>query len=541
MKNFLNNIKFFKFILICINLSFLYPQENTVGLIRHDENQTQSGYTLFQHRNGKDVYLINNNGHVVNKWETDYKPSATVYLLEDGNILRATKLIDPNGGTGGFQVLDWDSNIIWEYTYGPQHHDIEPMPNGNVLLITNETIDSTTAVANGRDSSLIKDDLLSLRILEISNNNNVGEIVWEWSAWDHIIQEFDQTKPNYGDVSEHPELINLNYVPNIDSKWIHPNSIDYNEDFDQIIISARSYNELWVIDHSENSNGNLIYRWGNPEAYGLGDAEDQFLFGQHDARWVESGLPGAGNIMAFNNGLDRPAGLYSTIIEIIPPVDELGNYSITEEQPYEPSNLTWLYTATNPEDFYSSVFSGAHRLTNGNTLISSGRQGRIFEVTTNGEIVWEFINPLMTNGVLAQGDEPTDNAIFRAHKYSTDFIISLGVDTTSQGPIELYNVAVEDESNGIFAFRLKQNHPNPFNPNTSIEFELAEASYTTLTIYDIAGNEIRTLLNRRMESGVKNISWDSLDNDGNPVSSGMYFYTVTAGETKQTKKMLLLR
>ena len=533
----------------------IYADDPTVGLILNDDSKSFYGYTLFTPKKTNTTYLINNDGNLIHKWENDYQHTATAYILENGNLLRSTRLPDSTSG-GGFQVRDWENNLIWEFTHGPQHHDIEPMPNGNVLLITNHTIYDTTTIAldAGADTSLHIGDVKSLTILEIANNNGTGEIVWKWRAWDHLIQDFDSLKPNYGVVSEHPELINLNYVQNINNNWIHPNSIDYNEEFNQIMISARSYNELWIIDHSTTTEeaathaggnngkgGDLLYRWGNPAAYDMGDTDDQFLYGQHDARWIEEGLPGEGNITAFNNGLGRPDGAYSSIIEIAPPIDNVGNYAITTGSPFDPNSLTWSYIADEPTDMYSSKFSGAHRLPNGNTLICNGVGGELIEVTSAGEIVWKYINPESTDGILTQGDVPNKNDVFRAHKYSMDFIVSLGVDTTSQGPIEMYNVAVEDENNINLTFRLNQNHPNPFNPTTNIEFELGESSYVTLTIYDIVGREIRKLVSKQMDAGIQSISWDSLNENGIPVGSGIYFYSIVAGQEKMTKKMMLLR
>jgi len=529
----------------------IYADDPTVGLILNDDSKSFEGYTLFGPKGTTTTYLIDNDGNLINKWETDYVPASTAYLLDDGNLLRSTKLEDPNGGSGGFQVLDWDGIVIWEYTYGPQHHDIEPMPNGNVLLITNHTIDSTTVREAGRDPSVRDGGEVSLTVLEITSNNGAGEIVWRWDAWDHIVQDFDQAKPNYGVVSDHPELINLNYVPNTNNKWIHPNSIDYNEEFDQIVVSSRSYNELWIIDHSttieeaashEGGNsgkgGDLLYRWGNPAAYNRGDTDDQKLYGQHDVRWIDSGLAGAGNITAFNNGLGRPDGSYSSIIEITPPVDNVGDYTITDGAPYEPSNLTWSYTATEPTDMYSSKFSGAHRLPNGNTFICNGVGGEFIEVTSSGEIVWRYINPESTNGILTQGDQPDKNDVFRAHKYALDYPGFAGKDLTPGSVIEL---DVNNDLGFPLQFKLHNNYPNPFNPNTSIEFELTGASLVTLTIYDLVGNKVRTLVSKHFEPGHHSLNWNSLNESGVPVSSGLYIYTLVAGQEKQTKKMLLLR
>jgi hypothetical protein len=232
--------------------------------------------------------------------------------------------------------------------------------------------------------------------------------------------------------------------------WLHANGIDYNPELDQIVLSLRQFSELWVIDHSTTTaeaaghsggnsgkGGDLLYRWGNPQAYGAGDASDQKLFVQHDAQWIEPGLPGEGNILVFNNGDGRPEGNYSSVDEIVPPADSSGNYSLTSGQAYGPVEPTWTYVAPNPTDFFSLFISGAQRLPNGNTLIDDGMHGTLFEVTSEGTIVWKYVNPVTSAGPLAQGDPVAGNFVFRAYRYAPDFPGLEGMDLTPGGAIEI--------------------------------------------------------------------------------------------------------
>jgi hypothetical protein len=213
-------------------------------------------------------------------------------------------------------------------------------------------------------------------------------------VWDHLVQDYDPTKSNYGIVSDHPELIDVNYSAGGQpggADWNHINSIDYNADLDQILLSVHNFSEVWIIDHATSTAqaagpaGDLLYRWGNPQAYDGGTAADQQLFGQHDAQWIPEGCPGAGNILVFNNGTGRPGGNYSSIDEIVTPVDGSGDYAS-----YGPAAPAWTYTAANPADFYAERISGAQRLSNGNTLICDGVAGTFFEVTPTGETVWTY-------------------------------------------------------------------------------------------------------------------------------------------------------
>ncbi|MEX1241718.1 MAG: arylsulfotransferase family protein, partial [Cyclobacteriaceae bacterium] len=140
--------------------------------------------------------------------------------------------------------------------------------------------------------------------------------------------------------------------------------------------------------------GDFLYRWGNPENYRRGDSTDRKLFHQHDIRWIEKGKPGAGNLTVFNNDVPNKDTLnYSAVHEIIPPTDEKGNYLIENGKAYGPENPAWTYVAPDSVSFFSSFISGAHRMPNGNTFINEGARGRYFEVTKDGKIVWEYLNP----------------------------------------------------------------------------------------------------------------------------------------------------
>jgi Arylsulfotransferase (ASST) len=373
------------------------------------------GQILFAPINYRMTYLIDNTGTVTHTWDSNYLPGESIRWLGDNQILRSIKTeVHGYGGVGGgVQIVNWDGTIEWDYrcdTNGDlSHHDIYPMPNGNVLMIAWETKTREQTINAGRNpSSFIGDTFLPDHIIEVKPTGpSSGDIVWEWHVWDHLIQDYDSTKANYGVIEQHPELIDINYGNNpVLDDWMHTNSIDYNEKFDQILISVHNFDEIWIIDHSTTTQeamghsggnsgkgGDILYRWGNPITYHAGPASDKKLFSQHDASWIDDDCPGAGNILIFNNGDNRPAGVFSSIDEIIPPVNENGEYIRTPGSAYGPTTLTWCYTANPPESFYSGVFSGAQRLPDGNTLICDGVDGRFFEVTPDGSTIWQYINP----------------------------------------------------------------------------------------------------------------------------------------------------
>jgi hypothetical protein len=246
-------------------------------------------------------------------------------------------------------------------------------------------------------------------------------VVWEWHLWDHLVQDFDPGRENYGVVGDHPELLDANYPDWPVDDWIHLNSIDYNAELDQILVSSRVWNEIWVIDHSTTSaeaaghsggrggmGGDLLYRWGNPQAYHMGGPGEQVLFGQHDAQWISGDCPGAGDILVFNNGHGRPSGRFSSVDEIVPPLLPDDSYARTPGAAFGPTAAVWSYRAPVPTDFFSDYISGAQRLPSGNTLICSGADGWFFEVTPGQQMVWEHVNPL---------PDPSRNQVFKVRRY----------------------------------------------------------------------------------------------------------------------------
>lgn len=400
---------------IFVTIFLLINLYQAIGLTNEVSNISEDfeGYTLFAPMALKTTYLIDNNGDVVHTWASNYT-SLSTYLLDDLTLLR-TNFVGNNsvfvsaGANGGVELLSWDGSVIWDFVYSSNqyctHHDIEILPNENILMIAWEYKSASEALAAGRNISLYTSELWPDHVIEVEpTGSSGGNIIWEWHVWDHIIQDYDSSKDNYGIVADHPELIDINFVGSRELN--HMNSIDYNEEFDQIMLSVNNYNEIWVIDHSTTTaeaaghtggnsgmGGDILYRWGNPQTYNAGGSTDQKFFNNHDAQWIEPGCPGEGNILVYNNGYNRPEGAYSSINEIIPPVDANGTYKYTPGLAYGPDEPIWIYTSENLTDFYSSGISGVQRLPNGNTLICEGIKGRFFEVTDDKQVVWEYINP----------------------------------------------------------------------------------------------------------------------------------------------------
>ena len=442
----------------------------TVGLLLN-EPEAFGGYTLFNKRASKTVYLIDNQGRVVHRWELDAK-ILFARLLENGNLL-TFPFHNRDVSRRHVTEVDRNGNTLWECAQGIPHHDVLKMPNGNLLLLSRQKKTAEEAIAAGADPDFIDTDgLTAPHIVEVKPTGPANcEIVWEWSAWDHLIQDFDSSKANYGVVAEHPELIDLNFrlsevLRRDPSDWIHSNGIDYNPELDQIVLSPRHFSEVWIIDHSTTTaeaaghsggkggkGGDLLYRWGNPRAWRAGTPDDQQLFWPHNPQWIAPGLPGAGNILIFNNGdefTDFRRG-YSSVDEIAPPVDG-ANYRLNPDLAYAPVEPVWVYTAATPSDFFAAWISGAQRLPNGNTLICDGVHGTLFEVTPAGKTVWKYINPSTSQGPLLQGESvpfkqnesgtvaPT-NQVYRAYRYASDYPGLQGLDLTPGDRIEALSVS----------------------------------------------------------------------------------------------------
>lgn len=378
--------------------------------------QAFDGYTLLSPLSSLRTFLVNMDGHVVHWWDTDCKVGQTAYLMEDGTLWRAAKseksfqFPDRAGSGGRIQKYDWDGNLLWDYNasseYRMSHHDIEPLPNGNVLCIVWESYDRAVAEKAGRDPGKLRGDVLWFEaIFELKPVGKTrAEVVWKWSLLDHVIQDFDESLDGFGDPAKHPERVDINAMLRPVADWIHMNSIDYNEERDQILVSSRAFSEVWVIDHSTTTEeaaghtagrygkgGDLLYRWGNPEMYRQGGFADRMCWNQHDAQWIAKGLPGAGNMLIFNNGLAGTEEAYSTIDEFTPPQNPDGTYRRPAGKAFGPTELVWTYE--DPDQLFSPRISGAQRLPNGNTLICSGTQWTVLEVTPRGKTVWQYRNP----------------------------------------------------------------------------------------------------------------------------------------------------
>lgn len=509
------------------NLYALLAAMLLLGMAAQAQNNAFDGYTLFSALNGRTTYLVDMAGKTVHTWSHTYSGGYATYLLPNGHLLRAA--MAPNaqlrGGAyhGLLQEFDWNGSVVWEYTYsGPNyiaHHDIEPMPNGNVLMIAWEVKSASEAAAMGRSnaSTLWPDHIIEVRPEPPSG----GSIVWEWHIWDHLVQNKDANKPNYGVISEHPERFDVNLIGGSSGPWggdwQHVNAVSYNPDRDEIVFSSHFMNEFYIIDHSTTTaeaagstggqrgkGGDFLYRWGKPSNYGVSGSTVFDVV--HCAWWIPRGLAGEGNVLVYNNGARK---LASEILELSLPFDAQGNYAREAGAAFGPEQALWKYS--NGRTFFSNHLGGNQRLPNGNTFITEATSGFLFEVTSDGQVVWQY---------------NFGREIARALRYARDYpgVAALNPTATDALPtnptLRVWNA------------------PNPFQTSTVLTIESGSAGALSLCIHDALGRIVHQATREMAASGTIQEVWNGRDLLGNPVSSGVYYYRVRMAGVERIGSML---
>lgn len=426
----------------------------TVGLTVHGAN-SHNGYLLMSPISSNGIYLINDCGESIHEWTSAYKPGLSAHLLPDGSLMRTGNVNNASfggGGSGGVvQRLSWDNDVIWEITLSDdnscQHHDIYPLDLDRFLVIVWEKKPIAEAIALGRTVNTAIDFVWSEKVQEIVvTGENTYDVIWEWKAWDHLVQDADTTLPNYNAIENAPRRIDINYVtgPPTNEDWLHFNSIAYNAELDQIVLSVHNFSELWIIDHSTTTaeaasseggdsgyGGDILYRWGNPQTYDQGTVNTRKLYGQHHVTWIPTGFANEQQLIMFNNGLNRPQGDYSSIERISLPWNGT-DYTYASGEAFAPSTADWTYTAEVPEDFYSSNISGVYPLPDGGSIITAGSSGKCFQINAEEQVVWEYINPVSANSFLSTTQTASNNTVFRFAFYSADYTGVLNPDADGE-------------------------------------------------------------------------------------------------------------
>ncbi len=363
------------------------------GIMMDDEAEETTEietYFLIADQQNSAAHLLNYEGDELVNWNFNRAIGNDINLLSDGSLLVCLKADNASityGGYGGiFRKINADQSIDWEITYSTAdytaHHDVEYLSNGNIIFPVWTERTQAEAAEEGFGGNY---DLHPESIIEM--NPLTQEIVWEWHSMDHIIQDYDETKANYGVVADHPNKIDVNYNfrTRDNGDIMHINGLTLDEENDLLYLTVNNYSEVWVLDHSTTTaeartgsggayglGGDLVYRFGNPETYdNIGEAT---LNNVHYPNLLETG-----NMLVYANNV-YPNQSEVIEFELNPP------YQLVAGQNNEPS-VVWSFT---DNDLYSSGLSGAVRMDNGNTLIAEGRDGTLWEVSSDGEIEWLY-------------------------------------------------------------------------------------------------------------------------------------------------------
>lgn len=504
--------------------------------------QQFNGYTLIGTTNTTSVILMDTNQVTFKTWSgLSQSTGYSVFLEPGGTLVRACKGgTTPAGAPGGpicgkIQKHDYAGNLVWDYSiYGADyisHHDIQPMPNGNVLAIVYHKVAAADVTAAGGTQAI---DMWPDKIIEIQPNGlNGGTIVWEWRIWDHIMQNTDPNKPNYfANVVDHPERLNLNYKQTKD--WIHMNGVDYNPILDQVAFSSHNMSEWYVIDHSTTTaeaaghtggnsgkGGDFLYRWGNPAAYNA--AGTTILKVTHDAHWIPEGCPNAGRLAGFNNQGVSPN--QSAADQIITPVNGY-NYDLVAGQAYSPAS----YTDRHACNGYSSNMGGTQQFPNGNQLICIATSGKVYEINAAGTQLWTktfqgsvakafkydscyiFNTPPAIPTITANGNQLTSSAATTYQWYKDGVLIngatSMTYTATTSG---MYLVRITDANGCVYRYSHGYKYtgggsavndidlsdkvsvyPNPTNGNLYISDAGILGEHFQVQVIDYTGNIVYT-------------------------------------------------
>jgi hypothetical protein len=453
--------------------------------------QVYDGLVLYSTNGSRYTYLKDTTWQTVHSWTGTVSCAYSAYLMPDSSIWRGDVYSGASmrgAAYGGLmQRYNWDGTIIqsfvWSNSNHQQHHDFCPMLNGHVMVVSWDRKTAAQAQALGRQS--ISSDIWPDEIVEY---DPVGDsVAWEWHFWDHLIQDVDSTKLNYGVVREHPELLDVNLGSVMGGDWMHCNTVDYNGVRDEVVITSHNLHEVYVIDHSTTTaeaashaggrhgkGGDILYRWGNPQNYDRGTSADQVFYVAHGANWIRPGMTGAGDIIVLNNG-DRSGNQndYSIATEITPPLDSADNYYISSDSAFGPTALAWSYQ--NGSSFYAQHLGGAFRLPNGNTFAILGTNGVFDEISPSGQVIW-------TRNAGGQLGHPM--------KYPRDFAAGIYGNTKSTQLSRIESVG-----------------PNPFVVSTSVRYSLPVRSRVVLTVVDVSGRTVKRLANTTQDAGSYAVSF----------------------------------
>lgn len=539
--------------------------------------QKYNGYTLYSTQNSTTAYLMDTNQVTYHTWSgMSAQTGYSTHMEPGGTIVRAVKGgTTPSGAPGGpicgkIQKYDYAGNLVWDYVVAGtdfiSHHDICPMPNGNVLAIVYERKTAAQVTAAGGNNAI---QMWPDKIVEIQPTGlTTGTVVWEWKTWDHICQNVDPAKPNYvTSIVDNPQLLNINYKQASD--WQHMNGVDYNPILDQIAFSSHNLNEWYIIDHSTTTaeaashtggnsgkGGDLLYRWGNPVAYGA--AGTVILKVTHDSHWIPEGVPNAGRLAGFNN--KGVSNSQSAADQIDLPISGY-TYTITPGQAFAPASYTYRHAVNG----YSSNMGSTQQLPNGNEIICVATSGKIYEVNAAGTQLWSktlggqvaqakaydscyITHPAPAQPIITLNGTNLSSSTATTYQWYKNGVLIAGATSQNYTPTSdgIYLVRITDANGCVFRYstgykyvkpnsitelELTQNisvYPNPTSGIINIVESKGNSKIKSISVYDISGKLIQSINN------VSSIDISNLNN-------GLYTLQIHTSNGIATKQVNLIK
>jgi len=356
------------------------------GIQTYDRARACEGYTLFCEtfslegnlKKGKAafVYLVDMEGKPAHTWRIEgITVQSHCRLIPNGHLIVPTHdRSDVDRGNVGLFEFDPEGKIVWQYRCRVDH-DYQVRPNGNILV---------HQITENMCPPLGPELKRHPYMVEVTRDK---EMVWEWRGEEHLDDLKALLSPEaWAHVMERA-------TGQFAFDWAHNNTL-------QLIPPNRTYEkEVAAGGPARFKPGNIVFSYRSNDVIGVIDTETKRIVwawgpgvidGQHKPHMLPNG-----NILLFDNGTLRG---YSRVIEVNP---------LTEE-------IEWEYDGRPEHGFFSPYISGAQRLPNGNTLICEGGKSRLFEVTRDGELVWEFVNPYR--------DADAAHAIYRCLRYSAEYV-----------------------------------------------------------------------------------------------------------------------
>lgn len=417
------------------------PSVHPTGVTRYEPDRAWNGYTLFTGQDKK-TRLIDMNGNAVKEWPYEGFPPVLLDPAltqgKKGNVLLQLAQLPgvqaAGNGLGNKSIgeVDWNGNVLWQWGAGAQdayasasvdsagapggaakqHHDWRRLANGNTLVLANKV-----HAVPGFAARALLDDV----IYEVTPD---GRIAWQWTASEHLdefgfspasLKLVKAAQPKYG--AQAVDWLHINDMAVVGpNKWHKAGDARF--DPDNIVIDSREANFIAIIDRK---TGKVVWSLG-PDFSPIAGTKvprpvDQII-GQHDAHIIPEGLPGAGNLLVFDN--QGEAGYPKVSPGIFP------HSRVLEIDPVK-KEIVWQYTAVDSRQpawsFYSAFISSARRLPNGNTLIDEGMNGRFFQVTQQGDIVWEYVSPYYGTSAVGGNGKPVDtNWVYRAQPVPYEWV-----------------------------------------------------------------------------------------------------------------------